>query len=169
MTHRLLTRWALLSALAATAMSAAQADSKGPVVAPLPVYQQECAACHIAYPPGLLPAASWHHMMGSLNQHFGTDASLDEASRRQISTWLQAHAGTYKRVVEPPPQDRITKAAWFERKHRQIDASTWALPSVKSPANCAACHTRAEQGQFGDSGLQFPAGLDPRQRRHWSD
>ena len=22
-------------------------------------YSQECAACHLAYPPGLLPAASW--------------------------------------------------------------------------------------------------------------
>ena len=25
-------------------------------VAPLPQYTQECASCHIAYPPGLLPA-----------------------------------------------------------------------------------------------------------------
>ena len=25
----------------------------------LAAYQQECSACHMAYPPGLLPAASW--------------------------------------------------------------------------------------------------------------
>jgi len=169
MTYRLLTHWALVCALAATAFSTAHADSRGPAVAPLPKYQQECAACHIAYPPGMLPAASWSRMMGSLNKHFGTDASLDDASLREISTWLQTNAGTYKRVSEQPPQDRITRSAWFERKHRQLDASVWALPSVKSPANCAACHTRAEQGEFGDSGLKFPAGLDPRQRRNWSD
>lgn len=169
MTYRSWIHRTLACTLAATAFSAAYADSKGPVPPPLPKYQQECAACHIAYPPGMLPTTSWRHMMGSLNKHFGTDASLDEASLREISAWLQTHAGTYKRVSEAPPQDRITRSAWFERKHRQLDAKVWTLPSVKSPANCAACHTRAEQGQFGESGLKFPAGLDARQRRNWSD
>jgi len=37
--------------------------------------------------------------MGSLPTHYGTDASLDEASVRDISGWLQTHAGTYKRVI----------------------------------------------------------------------
>ena len=46
----------------------------------LPKYQQECAACHLAYPPGLLPAASWQRLMSNLPRHFGTDASLDAAT-----------------------------------------------------------------------------------------
>ena len=28
----------------------------------LPKYQQECAACHVAYPPGMLPADSWQRL-----------------------------------------------------------------------------------------------------------
>lgn len=149
--------------------SAALADSKGPIVPLLPKYQQECAACHIAYPPGMLPAASWARMMTSLNKHYGTDASLDEASVRELSGWLKANAGTYKRVGEAPPQDRITKSAWFVREHRKLDAPVWQHASVKSAANCAACHTRAEQGDYNESGLKFPAGLDARYRRAWSD
>jgi signal transduction histidine kinase len=31
-----------------------------------PKYQQECAACHIAYPAGMLPAASWKRLMNNL-------------------------------------------------------------------------------------------------------
>ena len=37
----------------------------------LAAYTQECAACHLAYPPGLLPAASWQRLMGGLGKHFG--------------------------------------------------------------------------------------------------
>ena len=135
-----------------------------------PAYRSECGACHVAYPPGLLPAASWQRLMGSLERHYGTDASLDPATVRQLATWLQAHAGTGKRVgPEPPPQDRLTRSAWFERKHRQLDDAVWRLPSVKSAANCAACHTGADQGRFDDDHLRMPAGLSLRQRWAWFD
>lgn len=135
----------------------------------LPIYQQECAACHLAYPAALLPARSWDRIMNGLDQHYGTDASLDAATVQQIGQWLQAHAGTYKRVSAPPPQDRITESDWFLRKHRKLDAPVWQHASVKSAANCAACHTRAEQGSFDERELQFPRGLDARYRRAFQD
>ena len=28
-----------------------------------PVYVEECGSCHMAYPPGLLPALSWQKIM----------------------------------------------------------------------------------------------------------
>ena len=119
-------------------------------------YQQECAACHLAYPPGLLPAASWQRLMSGLDKHYGTDASLDEASVRQINGWLQSHAGTYKRVNEEPPQDRITRSAWFERKHRKVAPEVWKRASVRSAANCVACHSGADKGDYGDDGVRIP-------------
>ena len=57
-----------------------------------PAYTQECASCHTAYPPGLLPAPSWRRLLNNLPRHFGTDASLDAATVRELSGWLQAHA-----------------------------------------------------------------------------
>ena len=141
----------------ACALPAAWADSREmPASAMLPVYKQECAACHMAYPPGMLPASSWSRMMTRLDQHYGTDASLDAAMVRQIGTWLEAHAGTYKRVREAPPQDRITQSAWFERKHREVEPAVWKRAAVGSPANCMACHTRADQGDFDDDRVRIP-------------
>lgn len=134
-----------------------------------PAYTQECASCHTAYPPGLLPARSWQRVMGGLDRHYGTDASLDPATVQQLSAWLQTYAGTYKRVSEEPPQDRITRSAWFERKHRKVEPTVWQLPSIKSAANCAACHAGADQGRFDDDNLLLPAGLTLRQRRAWVD
>ena len=123
----------------------------------------------MAYPPGLLPAQSWQRLMNGLDKHYGSDASLDKTTQLQISTWLTANAGTYRRVQEAPPQDRITRSAWFERKHRKVDTSVWKLASVKSAANCGACHTGAERGDFDDDNLKLPAGMDPRLGRAWND
>lgn len=155
--------------LLGTAPFAAQADSRPMPAQVPPAYTAECGSCHLAYPPGALPARSWLRMMSGLDDHYGTDASLDAATVQQLSTWLAAHAGTWKRVREQPPQDRITRSEWFERKHRRIEPAAWKLASVKSAANCAACHGRAEQGEFDDDHLRVPAGLDARSRRAFSD
>lgn len=165
----------ILRALLATAcglctLGAAVADSGRAMPRAIPpAYQQECASCHVAYPPGMLPARSWQRLMSGLDRHYGTDASIDAATVTQLSTWLQAHAADGQRAAQEPPQDRITRAAWFERKHREIEPAVWQLPSVKSAANCAACHVGAEQGRFDDDDLRMPAGLTPRQRRAWND
>ncbi|WP_066343167.1 diheme cytochrome c [Azohydromonas lata] len=166
-----LTGWAAAGLLSLSAALPAQAGEKQLMPASVPkAYTQECGACHTAYPPGLLPAASWQRLMTGLDQHFGTDASLDEATVKQLATWLQANAGTYKRVrSEAPPQDRITQSAWFKREHRGIDAAVWSHASVRSAANCAACHSGAERGNFSERGLRFPAGLDLRYRSAWDD
>ena len=121
-----------------------------------PAYRQECAACHMAYPAGLLPAASWQRLMNNLPRHFGTDASLDFATMQALSAWLEANAGTYKRVREPPPEDRITRSAWFIRKHDEVSTATWKLLAVKSAANCSACHTQSEQGDFNERKIRIP-------------
>lgn len=144
-----------LAVLLLAASQLALAD-KTPSVPLLPAYQQECAACHIAYPPGMLPAASWQRLMGNLQNHYGTDASLDAATVKQLSVWLNTHAGTYKRVSAPPPDDRITRSAWFIREHDEVPAATWKRPAVKSAANCAACHTQADQGDFRERNIRIP-------------
>ena len=146
---------ALLACLAVAGL--AHADDQRARTAPrLPAYQQECAACHVAYPPGMLPAASWRRLMDNLPRHFGSDASLDAPTARQISVWLAANAGTFKRVREEPAQDRITRSAWFARKHDEVPAATWRAPAVKSPANCNACHAQANEGDFDEHRVRIP-------------
>jgi Dihaem cytochrome c len=143
-----------LLALAASA-SLAQADSFRSVT-PLPVYTQECASCHVAYPPGLLPATSWQRLMGRLSTHYGTDASLDPTMTAALAAWLGANAGTGKRAREEPAQDRITRSAWFVREHREVGAEAWRRPAIQSPSNCAACHPRADQGDFDEHRIRIP-------------
>jgi hypothetical protein len=121
-----------------------------------PLYQQECGACHLAYPPQLLPAASWQRLSAHLDHHFGVDASLDAEPTRQIAAWLQAHAGTGRRVAEAAPEDRISRSAWFQRKHHEVSAAAWKRPAIKSAANCSACHPQAAQGDFDEDRVHIP-------------
>jgi hypothetical protein len=132
------------------------AESNGRTIPLLPKYQQECSACHVAYPPTLMPSASWVRILSNLPNHFGVDASVDSTTLKEISGWVKAHAGTYKRVSEEPSQDRITRTAWFARKHDEVSAATWKLPAVKSAANCAACHSTADKGDFNEHNVRIP-------------
>jgi hypothetical protein len=134
----------------------ALAEGNGRTIALIPKYQQECSSCHIAYSPALMPAPSWARIFGNLQKHFGVDASLDPATTKELASWVNTHAGTYKRVSEEPPQDRITRTAWFIRMHDEVSASTWKLPSVKSAANCTACHTTADKGDFNERNVRVP-------------
>lgn len=156
-------RSSMAAMLAVVALTPALADGNLQPRQALPIYKQECAACHLAYPPGLLPARSWTRIMTGLDKHYGSDASLDPAAVQEISRWLQSEAGTYKRVAEAPPEDRITRSAWFVSKHRKLDPQVWKHASVKSAANCAACHTGADKGDFDDDGVTLPAGLNKQQ------
>lgn len=165
-----LMRPGLAALLGLAALGLAHADGGRRMPRDVPqAYIAECAACHTAYAPGLLPARSWQRVMSGLDQHYGTDASLDEATVRQLSTWLVTNAGTYKRVKEEPPQDRLTRSAWFERKHDDIPPSVWKHAAIKSPANCGACHSGADRGDFDDDNIRLPAGVSLGLRRFWHD
>jgi cytochrome c553 len=157
---------ALSMALALFASGPALADGRVqmPRDAP-PAYAAECGACHTAYAPGLLPAASWRRIMAGLDRHYGSDASLETGDRDRIAAWLEANAGRGRRVVDAPPEDRITQSSWFRREHRRIDAAVWAHPSVGSAAQCAACHRGAAQGDFEEDDVSAPAGLPPSLQR----
>ena len=119
-------------------------------------FQSECASCHTAYSPKLLPAASWGRIMDKLDKHYGLNATLSVEETRDIKRWLMDNAATKSKRMEEPPQDRITEAAWFKKEHRRVSQATWANPAVKSPSNCAACHTQADKGRFDDDNLRIP-------------
>jgi nitrate/TMAO reductase-like tetraheme cytochrome c subunit len=119
------------------------------------VYRAECASCHIAYPPQLLSKESWRALMGDLANHFGTDASVDAKTAQEIQRYLEANAGG-ARAGEVKPPLRITETHWFRHEHDEVPAAVWKVPAVKSAANCGACHTQAERGDFSERSLRVP-------------
>jgi hypothetical protein len=135
--------------------------------ATLALYRKECGACHLAFPPGYLGAASHRRVLAGLERHFGQNAELDPAVRDRLEAWLVAnaaeggsHRGSRQVLDSTAPGDaplRLTEASWFQRKHRKVDARVLARPSVKTLANCAACHAGASDWDFDDDRVKIPA------------
>ena len=159
-----------LSLLAFSLPSGGQArgDSGGDVMPRLThkAWQQECASCHLAYSPALLPKSSWRRMMGGLEQHFGENASLDPVTQADILRFLEANAadsGTSRmgnkvmqRMDAKAAPLRITETRWFVKQHDEVPRTTWTRKSVGSAANCAACHRQAEKGVFDEDTVSIP-------------
>lgn len=151
----------LMLAMAAT-MPVAQADDDEdedhPPMVSNAKWVSECGACHLAYPPHMLPAESWRAIMAGLDKHFGSNASLDAADVNEVAAFLEKNADTRRKSHETSgkPLLRITETRWFKSEHREVAEHTWKDPKVKSRANCGACHTRAESGDFDEHNVKIP-------------
>ena len=146
----------LASLLASTILAAAEAMAGSNLVTPAnAAWTKECGSCHVAYPPQLLPKEGWQRVMSGLERHFGADASLDPVAAAQIEAYLERYSGP-EGARRSAGTVRITESAWFVHEHREVPPATWSHPAVKSAANCAACHTTAEQGDFRKRNLRVP-------------
>jgi hypothetical protein len=112
--------------------------------------QKECSACHMAFPPQLLPARSWIALLDGLNNHFGENASLDAATAATIKIFLVANSAGSPSARNSPwlrgldaadTPLRITETPfWIAVHKREVPDTAYADPKVKTKSNCLACH-----------------------------
>ncbi len=132
----------VLASAAATAVRASDYEHVGSVTDPATL--KECAECHMAFQPALLPAESWNRVMDGLADHFGDNASLPSGAVAAIRDYLTGNAGRGNGALL-----RITEQRWWEREHR-FRPTVWARDDVRSKANCEACHRDAVRGRYED-------------------
>ncbi|MDQ6991695.1 MAG: diheme cytochrome c [Mariprofundaceae bacterium] len=134
------------------------------------VYKSNCAECHFAYFPGLLPARSWKKLLApkSLENHFGENAEMDESDRRDILDFLvrnSADDSHYKRSIkirrslrDGSTPLRITDVPYIKHKHSEIPAKLIkGNKKVRSLSYCVKCHREAkEKGIFDDDTVVIP-------------
>ena len=127
--------------------------------APL-VWKEECAACHMLYAPGLLPADAWRQQMQTLDEHYGSNATLDPVQERDILDFLLRASTANRLPVEPSPTagepPRISQTRWFEHKHDEVSEAKFQREAVGGRFNCVACHRDAERGDFDDDRVKIP-------------
>jgi cytochrome c553 len=129
-------------------------------------WNAECSSCHMLYHPGLLPERSWNKVMDGLDKHFGENASLDPATRDEITRFLVTNSADQSdnrrssRINQSIPANaaplRISETRYFTSKHDEISPTTFKRKSIGSAANCIACHKGAEKGNFSESQVKIP-------------
>jgi len=128
------------------------------------LYKQECASCHMAYQPGLLPADSWRKLISSLDNHFGENAELGVDEMHAILAYLEANAGEADGLgrsaafarTSPKGSIRITESRYFLRKHREVPKRFLANQQIGSFSNCVACHRSADKGIYNEHDVNIP-------------
>lgn len=138
-------------------------------VAPVtsPIYKEECSSCHMAYPPGLLPARSWKKIMAGLESHFGDNAELELDTFKSISEFLVSNSAddsNYRRsrkimrsLSDKDVPIRISETPYIIKEHDEIPGKLIKYnKKVNSLSNCSACHNKAEQGLFSEHGVNIP-------------
>jgi len=148
------------SCAALVALGAADHVASARVLVPTDgTYVKECGACHMAFSPELMPAASWRRVMGRLEDHFGESAKLDAATQAKITDYLVANAADHatsdeSRAVmaslapgEVPA--RITQVPYIASFHAAVLDPMWSPnPHPKTLAQCSVCHVEAELGNY---------------------
>src|SRR4030067_181895 len=130
------------------------------------LYRKECGACHFLYQPGLLPERSWIKIMDTLDKNFGEDASLDTAAKEEIKKYLaqnsaeKSAAKRSKKILSSIKSSstpvRISETPYIQSKHRKIYKEVYKRESIKSIANCIACHKTADEGLYEDDNIEIP-------------
>ncbi|MCB2192022.1 MAG: diheme cytochrome c [Deltaproteobacteria bacterium] len=132
-----------------------------------PLYKEDCGACHMAYQPALLPAASWDKILGALPEHFGDQVDLSPQDRGALTNYLKTNAAEscgckisrkiLKSLGGGAPL-RISQLPYILHKHEDDDipAGAFERESVGSRGNCKACHPTADQGQYDDDLVRIP-------------
>lgn len=130
-----------------------------------PAYATECGDCHVPYHPSLLMADGWQTIMGTLGDHYGEDASLEEETRLKIERYLSANDAlsfdtkvAHKMGRVETASNRMTDTRYWKRKHRKIKSVVFTYPSVGSKVNCNGCHKDAATGRFNDASIHIPNG-----------
>ncbi len=129
------------------------------------LYIKECGSCHFAYQPEFLPSRSWKKIVSNLEDHFGTDASLESEDLESIEEFLITNAGdktelkAKKFALSSDRGDipvRITDLPYFKKEHKEIDKNAVKNEKIKSFANCSACHTDAAPGLYEEKAIVIP-------------
>ncbi len=157
-------RWAVSAAAVAltvvatsgTVSNEALSDTEPP--APLrrgdagaPATLAQCGDCHMIFPARMLPSRSWTAILSRMDDHFGENAAIPEKDLQEIRVFLTSNAADspnasprdrhfMSEILPGATPLRITRTPWWNQMHADFDFDGVKRSSVKSAANCLACH-----------------------------
>jgi hypothetical protein len=145
--------WGLSLAVSATVKPdlVAQATStESGTVDPVPeryklgkeLYLENCASCHVALPPEVLPSETWRRVLLEPEQHYGTQVQQPIGPSLLI---MWDYLRTFSRPEEKgkPLPYRVSESRFFKALHPRVK-----LPETVKPNSCVSCHPGVTQYNY---------------------
>lgn len=105
------------------------------------LYLENCATCHIAVPPAVLPTQTWQRILQD-SQHYGVNIKpLVDPSRLIVWQYLQTFSRSQAKEEETPY--RLNESRYFKALHPQVK-----LPRPIELSSCVSCHPSAADFNF---------------------
>ncbi len=121
------------------------------------IYLNECATCHVALPPAVLPTQTWQTLVID-PAHYGlTLTDITAFEKQLIVNYLQAYSRAHH--SSDPLPFKLTDSDYFHALHPKI-----ALPQPLTLRTCTSCHLSAAAQNYRDivpsaaSGDTIPSG-----------
>lgn len=105
------------------------------------LYLENCAGCHIALPPAVLPTQTWKEILQD-SQHYGTQIPpLIDPPRLLVWNYLQKFSRSQAKEEETPY--RLDDSRYFKALHPKVK-----LARPIQITSCVSCHPSAAQYNF---------------------
>jgi len=105
------------------------------------LYLENCASCHIALPPAVLPTQTWQQLLQD-PQHYGQQLQpLVDPTRLLVWSYIRAFSRPQAKEEETPY--RVKDSRYFKALHPKVK-----LPQPVQISSCATCHPSATQYNF---------------------
>jgi len=119
------------------------------------VYVEQCATCHVALPPAVLPTDTWQALVTD-PAHYGVVLpAFTQFDQRLMLNYLQAYSVRHK--GGGPLPYRLQDSRYFQALHPNLD-----LPQPLNLQSCTSCHLKAgEQDYALGSNSAIPSASDP--------
>lgn len=105
------------------------------------LYLDNCATCHIALPPEVLPTQTWRNLLQD-SQHYGVQLTpLVDPPRMLVWRYLSTFSRTQLKDEATPY--RVNNSRYFQALHPHVK-----LPRPVEMSSCITCHPSARDFNF---------------------
>lgn len=105
------------------------------------LYLQNCATCHIALPPAVMPSETWRRLIQDSEHYGATIQPLDSIELQILWQYLREYSRPQAEGDSIPY--RVYQSKLFRALHPRVD-----LPTKVNLNSCVSCHPGAAQYNF---------------------
>ena len=104
-------------------------------------YLSQCATCHVALPPAVLPTQTWQTLVIDPAHYGVTLPAITQFDQQLMLNYLQVYSRAHQGRESVPY--RLEESAYFQALHPNV-----ALPQPLNLGSCVGCHLGAAEQNY---------------------